>query len=329
MPMVLTADIYDVLRGTPNSNNLSYKDVQNANAAASTVFTPQQMQQLQAESNAQSQGQAMASNTASGQPTYKPTTLREEAFQELLNKTFPLLPSQIEELHKHYDQTQIAINTPPGTPPQPVSSTLNVDLSPGATPPIVRLATGFVTSIVFIDSTGAPWPVSDFSLGNPQGFNIKWDNKTNTLFVQSVKDHLSGNVGIRLADLDTPVMISLVTGQKEVDYRVDVQVPGVGPNGDEPVMNSLGNNGTNPALLAALDGVPPTGSIELNVAKEYGRAWLYNGKLLFRTRLTLLSPAWSSTVTGPDGTHVYELMQTPLMLASLNGKTIKIELSGL
>lgn len=304
MATPLHADIYDVLRGTQNTNNLTYNDLQGTQIA-----------------------QAMAQTQADVAPP--PTTLRDEAFKELVNKTFPLRPDQIGQLHKQYDQEQLAIHSSANAPPQPVSSTLRVDLSPGATPPIIRLATGFVTSIVFVDATGQAWPVSDYSLGNPSGFNIKWDNKTNTLFIQSIKTHISGNIAVRLADLDTPVMISLVTGQKEVDYRVDVQVPGTGPNAQAPVLEVNGSQSTAPALLGALDGVPPTGSIELSVAKEYGRAWLYNGKLLFRTKLTLLSPAWSASVSSPDGTKVYELVQTPLILASQNGKTIKIELTGL
>ncbi|HSX19577.1 MAG TPA: DotH/IcmK family type IV secretion protein [Gammaproteobacteria bacterium] len=310
-----SADIYDVLRGTQSSSNLTYNDVQKASPAATA---------------AQAQAQAQAQGSDSGaQPAFKPTTLRDEAFKELLNKTFPLLPKQIEDMHKHFDDEQLAIRTPAYAPPQPVSSTLTVDLSPGATPPVIRLATGFVTSIVFVDSTGKSWPVADYSLGNPSTFNIKWDNKTNTLFIQSLKDHASGNMAVRLGDLETPIMISIVTGQKEVDYRVDFQVPKTGPNAEAAVLDVSMPNSASATLMTALDGVPPSGSIELNVAKEYGRAWAYNGKLLFRTKLTILSPAWSAMISSPDGTRVYELVQTPLILASQNGKTIKIELSGL
>lgn len=297
------ADVYDILRGTKPSQSLAYSDVQQAGGAAPAAETPDPA-------------------------APKPTTLRDEAFKELLNKTFPLKPDQIVQLHQELDKSQMAVHTSPNAPPQPISSTVTVDLSPGANCPIIRLATGFVTSIVFIDTTGQPWPVADYSLGNPSGFNIKWDSKTNALFIQSTKDHISGNMAVRLAGLETPIMISIVTGQKEVDYRIDMQVPGNGPNAEAPVMGSL-PQGSSASLLSALDGVPPVGSVELNVANEYGRAWSYNGKLLFRTKLTLLSPAWSASVSSPDGTKVYELMQTPLLLASLNGKTIKIELTGL
>lgn len=255
-------------------------------------------------------------------------TIRDEAFKQLVNKTVPLKPEQIVELHKHIDKSQQAMQTAPTTPPQPISSTLTVDLSPGTTPPVIRLASGFVTSLVFVDSSGQPWPVEDYSLGNPSQFNIQWDKKTNTLFLQSMATYVSGNLAVRLGDLDTPIMLSLVTGQKEVDYRIDLQVRALGPNAIPPVVDSIGQYSAPPALLSVLDGVPPTGSEELTVSGNYGRAWRYNGSLLFRTKLTLLSPAWKHSVSSVDGTKVYELPETPLILASQQGKPVHIELSG-
>jgi intracellular multiplication protein IcmK len=257
------------------------------------------------------------------------TTVRDEAFQQFLNKTMPLRPDQIIKLHQELDKANQAKEAHPRTPPQPVSSTLTVDLSPGSESPVIRLANGFVTSVVFVDSTGQPWPIGDYSLGNPKNFNIQWDRKTNALFIQSTAPYVTANLAVRLSDLDTPVMISLVTGQKEVDYRVDLQIKAHGPNAQAPIVRDSLPNMTSPSLLSVLDGVPPVDSLELQVSEGLGRAWLYNGKLIFRTKLTLLSPAWSATVSSPDGTRVYELMQTPLILASKNGKPIKIELTGL
>ncbi len=264
-----------------------------------------------------------------GNEPNKQPTIRDEAFKQLLNKTLPLRPEQIIELHKELDKSQQAVQTPVNTPPQPVSSTLTVDLSPGTTPPLVRLATGFVTSIVFVDATGQPWPVVDYSLGNPKNFNIQWDKKRNTLFIQNTAAYVTANLAVRLENLDTPIMISLVTGQREVDYRIDLQIRAHGPNAQAPIVTDNLPNSTSPFLLSVLDGVPPNDSIELKVSGEYGRAWLYNNKLIFRTKLTLLSPGWTSLVSSQDGTKVYELMKTPLILASQNGKPIKIELTGL
>ncbi len=263
-------------------------------------------------------------------PLQKAPTLRDRAFTQLMDRIEPLTPEQILKIREQEDKTQQAIATTPHTPPVPVSSTLTVDLSPGMTPPVVRLAAGFVSSLVFVDGSGQAWPIADYSLGNPGAFNIQWDKKTHALFIQSTTTYSSANLAVRLAQLDTPVMISLVSGQKYVDYRVDLQIQGRGPNALAPIVgNELPH--TNPLLLNALDGIPPPGSQELEVSGDLGRAWLLSGgdTLIFRTPLTVLSPAWRSTAASADGTHVYEMAQTPLILAVYEGKPIEIRLKGL
>ncbi len=262
-------------------------------------------------------------------PPPRPPTLRDQAFQELLNKISPLTPEQIIEMRRAQDRTQRAVATAPDVPPRPVSSTLVIDLSPGMTPPIVRLGSGYVSSLVFLDSTGQPWPIADYSLGDPKNFNLQWDRKTNTIFMQSNTTYASGNLAVRLANLDTPVMLSLVSGQKEMDYRVDLQVRGRGPNAKAAVVGDALPAGPDPLLLSVLDGVPPAGSIELQVTCGCGLAWLYKDKMIFRTHLTILSPAWVSTVSSADGTRVYEMAPTPLVIATQNGKMVKIAIRGL
>jgi intracellular multiplication protein IcmK len=305
--------------------------------AASATYEKlnQMVQQAQAERANPEGGGAILSDIATNAdssddeaPRKRPATLRDEAFKQLLDKISPLTPDQIIEMRKHEDKAQQAVATTPNAPPRPVSSTLTIDLSPGVTPPVIRLSAGFVTSLVFVDSTGQPWPIADYSLGNPKNFNIQWDKKTNTMFIQSVTAYSTANLAVRLATLDTPVMLSLVSGQREVDYRADLQVQGRGPNALAPVAGDNLPTG-NPLLLSVLDGVPPPGSIELEVSGGLGRAWISKGRLIFRTQLTVLSPAWSSTVSSPDGTRVYEMCQTPLILVSKNGRPIKIELRGL
>lgn len=310
-------DLYKVL-SSGHENNSAFSEVDPATPATANVTSP--------DSDSENTDEQDTSDDTEQQKT---STIRDEAFKQLLNKTIPLKPEQIIELHKHLDKSQKAVHTPPTAPPQPISSTITIDLSPGATPPVIRLATGFVTSLVFVDSTGQPWPVVDYSLGNPSKFNIQWDRKTNALFIQSMETYVTANLAVRLGDLDTPIMLSLVSGQKEVDYRIDLQIRAPGPNALPPVVDSISSYSAPPSLLSVLDGVPPTGSTELKVSGNYGRAWLHNGSLIFRTKLTILSPAWKNSVTSLDGTKVYELMETPLILASQQGKPVHIELSGM
>ncbi len=255
----------------------------------------------------------------------------EMAFNTVVEDVLPMSPEQIMKLHKFYDLTLQAKATSPTAPPDPHFTSTVVSLEPGSTPPIVRLSAGFVTSVVFVDSTGSAWPISAYSIGDPQSFNVQWDQKGNTLFIQSMKQYSHGNLAIRLYNLNTPVMITLVSGQKNVDFRVDMQVAGRGPNAVVPVIETPYEvtANVNPLLINILDGIPPKGSIKLGIAGGTGDAWFYDHKIYFRSKLTVLSPAWTATTSSPDGTHVYELMQTPRILASQNGKTVDIKLSGL
>ena len=251
------------------------------------------------------------------------------AFDQLVQDVLPLSPDQIKRLHKYYDMTLEAKATTPNAPPTPQFSSIHVNLDPGSSPPVIRLSAGFVTSLLFVDSSGEPWNIAAYSIGDPQSFNIQWDQKSNAMFVQSMKQYSHGNLAVRLNNLDTPVMITLVSGQRQVDFRVDLQVPGRGPNAKAPVVETTITANVNPILLNILDGVPPLDSIKLGISGGPGEAWLNDNKIYFRTRLTVLSPAWLATVSSADGTHVYELMVTPYIMGSENGKTVNIKVSGL
>lgn len=255
---------------------------------------------------------------------------RDAAFEVLLNQALPMSPDQIKEMRRLYDIVEEAKFTTPKAPPTPISSSTRVNLDPGSIPPLIRLSAGFVTSLNFIDTTGAPWPIASYGIGDPQAFNIQWDQYSNTLFIQSLRLYSHGNMAIKLKDLDTPIMISMVSGQKEVDFRVDLQIAGRGPQATAPILPQSVNTPAqvNPMLINFLDGIPPVGSTKLD-AGRYGEAWVYQSKMYFRSKLKLLSPAWTATVSSPDGTHVYEMMKTPLILATENGITVNIVLKGL
>lgn len=145
--------------------------------------------------------------------------------------------------------------------------------------------------------------------------------------VQAVDTYQAGNLAVVLKDQNTPVMITLMPGQQEVDYRVDLRMPGLGPNA-APSVSGLPETG-NSQLLNFLDGVPPASSQELTVTGGPCQAWILGDRLFLRTRLTVLSPSWLSTMRSPDGTNVYELTKAPIILASMRGKVIQLNIKGL
>lgn len=291
-------------------------------AVSSTPFPPDVIRSSGAQPGASS-ATAEASPADRGLPE---NDLRTQAFGKVLNTALPLSPSQIRLLRTMYDATQQAAVAYPGVPPRPTASSIQVSLSPGATPPVVRLGAGFVTSLVFVDSTGAPWPIDSYSLGNPTAFNIQWDKKSNILLVQAITAHRIGNLAVLLKGLNTPVMVDMNPGQAAMDVRVDLRIPGLGPQA-KPIFDTLPGT-ESPALLALLDGIPPPGAKSLKSSACENCAWLVDKKLYLRTQFTVLSPAWISTMSSADGTHVYEMQPTPLVLVSYNGKTIKMSIEG-
>lgn len=273
----------------------------------------------------QSQQVMMETLPASTTPPSQESSI---AFNTLLQQNMPLSPQQVLQLRQQIDRAQRAAATQPVIPPKPVSTTIMVNLAPGTTPPAVRLAQGYVSSLVFVDSTGTPWPIAGFDIGTPKALNIQWDGKSNILLLQAVSPYSDGNMVVRLVGLPTPITLELVAGQRVVDYRVDIHVSGIGPNTKDVPMGTALPNSASQLLLGVLDGVAPAGAKLLNVHGADAQAWQLGDKMYLRTRLTLLSPGWMSTMTSPDGMHAYELPKTSTVLVSRYGEPAELKIEG-
>lgn len=255
--------------------------------------------------------------------------LYDDAFSGVVSQMLPMTPEQIGRLKQLFNETQAAAVAPAGVPPRPATTSVLVNLSPQATPPVIRLGAGYITSMVFMDSTGQAWPIDAYSIGDPMAFNIQWDKKGNTLLVQAMSFYKRSNLAVILKGLNTPVMLTLISGQEAIDYRVDLRVPGMGPNAVY-IQNGM-PDAANPMLLDVLNGIPPNGSKTLKVSGGDCQAWLLNEKLFLRTSLDVISPAWKAVMNSMDGTHAYELQPSPVILALQHGKdkTITLTLEGL
>ncbi|KTD05938.1 IcmK protein [Legionella gratiana] len=255
--------------------------------------------------------------------------INNKAFRDMTKNLYPLNTEQVVQLKQMNDTMEYAKSSPVGTPPKPTATSQFVNLSPGSTPPVIRLAQGFVTSLVFLDSSGAPWPIGAYDLGDPNAFNIVWDKTSNTLMIQAMKAYNYGNLAVRLRGLNTPVMLTLIPGQKAVDYRVDLRVQGYGPNAKTMPLETGIPPSASELLLHVLDGVPPPASKRLVITGGDARAWLANDRMYVRTNLTILSPGWLASMTSADGTHAYEMQKSPVLLVSWHGKVMQLKVEGL
>jgi intracellular multiplication protein IcmK len=254
------------------------------------------------------------------------SSLHDQIFAKMTNTLMPMSPEQISTLRELYNRSKKASAQVGLVPPRPTASSKIVDLSPGATPPVIRLASGYITSLVFLDASGAPWPIKAFDIGDPSSYNVQWDKTSSTMMVQAITEYKAGNLAVILEGLETPVMLTLMPGQRAVDYRVDVQIPFFGPRAR--ATRSAVNLSDNGSLLSVLDGLPPKGGHEVTIKGGQAQAWLAGKTLYLRSRLTVLSPGWIAKMASADGTYAYEMPVTPVVLASQDGETVKLTLEG-
>lgn len=255
--------------------------------------------------------------------------IRRDAFDAAITGMFPLSPDQIKSLIGKYDETQRAVDAPPYAAPRPEINVTNVSLDPGVMPPTIKTAVGNVTTLNILDATGAPWPVQDvtwagdFEIVEPeQGGHI--------IRITPMEQFARGNIVIRLLTLKTPLTMTLETSREIVQYRVDARVPEYGPFASAPLMQGgksmVAGDST---LTSLLDGVPPAGTVKLRVEGVDGRTTAFSsgGQTYVRTPLTLLSPAWKSSVSSADGMNVYVLSSAPVLLLSDEGEFMRATLS--
>ncbi|MCP3680700.1 MAG: type IV secretion protein IcmK [Gammaproteobacteria bacterium] len=274
---------------------------------------------------------SLQDNAAAATLFPEPKEQQKQAFKALTQATMPMSPGQVIRLHRMLNLMQKAVAASPLTPPVPVVTTRVVSLAPGVTPPVIRLGQGFVTSVLFVDSTGQPWPISAYDIGDSKSFNIQPPKQDgNMMMIQAMKPYTYGNMAVTLKGMRTPVMITLVPGQKMVDYRVDLHISRMGPKAAKVAGGDNLPAPANSVLLEVLNGVSPKGAKVLKVSGGKNvLAWRVGSRLYLRTRMTIISPAWISMMRSSDGTKAYELQQTPSILISRAGRLINLEIEGL
>lgn len=264
-------------------------------------------------------------------------TNEEKAFAKTKEDSFPLSGKQILEMRRIHNVVERAKSVETDVPPKPTSSALVVNLEPGATPPVIRLSSGFISSLVFLDVTGAPWPIKAYDIGDPQSFSVQWNPQKdvndksglgNTLLIQSNVMYKQGNLAVMLKGLNTPIMLTLIPGQNAVDYRVDVQVPKHGPYAT--YTNSKLPTAASSDLVSVLNHIAPPGSKSLDVKGGRAEAWLKGDKLYIRTSYHIISPSWYSTMSSSDGAvRAYSLQPASIVLALDHGQTITLNIGGI
>lgn len=260
--------------------------------------------------------------------------LPHDVFVGAVNANRPISADQVGEIIDLRKQLNDALSRRVGSTAKPVSQSVQISLSAGSTPHPVRTSLQTLTSLVFLDSTGAPWPIVDFAAGNGDALSLPAPadivgKKLHVITLAPKQEFVSTNLTVMLEGAAAPVTLSIVSSKKVVDYRLDLRVQGRGPNATSLASSSTFSEYLPPELINVLDGKPGDGAVELEVSGDNTtRVWKSGTKFYVRTRLQLIAPAAPNLGRGADGTNVYEVPPTPRVIALRNGEQVSLSITG-
>lgn len=259
--------------------------------------------------------------------------VKEKAFDNMTESVIPMSPEQIKEGRRLLDDMERAASELPRFVPVQQTRMQVVDLRPGSAGPIVRLWPGYVTALAFVDETGSPVNVMDFSqskIGGRDMFSVvgataKEEAKTHILRLSPNTTYARGNLSVILDGLPTPLSITCVSGQRYVDDRVDLRVRGLNVPMTAVVLPSDADND----LIPVLSGVAPDGAEVLQTTSDFVAAWKKGGYLYLRIEGLLMTPAPLSTRLSADGTQAAKIPLTSKAIVSISGVRTMIGIKGL
>lgn len=255
-------------------------------------------------------------------------------------------PEEILAIKKIWANINAAKSRPVGDQPRPVISTMNVDLSPGSTPPIVRVSDQTGTILSFLDANGNEWKIThviNLSSGVIEAQDKPLSqNYGNTMYVKVKVSGTSGNIAIFLEDYSTPIIVTVLSAQKDVDYRVDFRIPALinvgGSKGGGLTTNGSYSQDTQGSgrtewddkMVTASMGIKPDGCDPKKTSNKDVMVWSCDKEqFIIRSHGVLLSPAPlnGKKIIASDMTKVYVIPASPILSMLINKSVASVVIS--
>jgi len=288
---------------------------------------------------------AIALPSKAGEP--ETAQKRSAPMTEALQQALPLSHDDIIEYRQRKDMTQRAMRERPV--PTVQSRTFIISADPSAPAPIIEMMIGYEVALVFVDATGAPWPIISPSIGASNWFSVEPIEHAddNVLIVSSRVEYANSNLTVVLKGYPIPVTLQLrsygASPDKTAVLKTTIspavlQIPARGPRAAQPMIGELGLTATgstgapvesaiSKTLISFLDNVPPEGAqtMALQPSPPETKVWSYDNKLYLRTNRAAVWPAWTAVVRGAANLVVYEMPLVPsVMIAGPDGSTAKL-----
>ena len=252
------------------------------------------------------------------------------AYGVAIQSQMPMTPDLIRDYRRRVNESQKAAALPPsGHRPRSISDQIRVSLNARGKTPNVATSPGTVSVLAFYDRTGEAWPIASYVVGRPDAFQVyALQEGSNQIAITPLINHGYSNLVISLVGEDRPLVIDMETNENFTHFKRYVLVNGLGPNAVVPTSAAKQSlQASDSLMMAFVQGTGlPRNAIKLTTDHSAVSAWLYDGNLYIRTQNTLMSPSWTSSLTGAGHIHAYKLKPTPVALISRNGvvETVRI-----
>lgn len=302
-----------------------------ARLSVAPEVTPQEMADLAAGRAPSGKGSAPSAPAPERMPSPR---LKNSLVEEALDRAAPLTREEMMEFRRELLSRQAgAWENASGKPPaKAVTSVHTLDLSPGSTPPVVRVEHGQGAVVSFLDSAGNPWPIEVAD-------NFNKGLLRTTLFgghQLSISANTPGavfNVGVSvlLQGLPTAISFNVVSGQGMVDAQAHMVVPRYLPGQEPPAVAVRGEPSLAAGdLMAFLLRTPPKVARSLQVEGLSGAlAWQMADQQRMVLRTTaLVTTGWFRRQGLGDGTMVYEMPLSPVIRVVDGGQFRTVRIAG-
>lgn len=269
---------------------------------------------------------------AAPMPTPMPQAL--DKVGTAIDQSLPMNPAEITRLLREIYERQTAgqQNVTGHAPAKPVTSVETLDLSPGSTPPIIRVAIGQGAVVSFSDAAGRPWPIMDNLNFNERAYTAKLIGPH--LYSITLKTREPANLTVVLKDLARPIVITALPATDETDYLKEFTVPRFLAGEPPPTVAASSRDGglsfNSPELINYLYRTPPRGAKQLTVAGLPGvMVWQTPGnKMVVRTAGQVVIPAFTRRHASTEGVAVFEVPLSPVVSITEGGILHRVSISG-
>jgi intracellular multiplication protein IcmK len=251
---------------------------------------------------------------------------------EAIDKVAPLSPPEILEFRRTLEQRKEAFsqNATGRAPARQTTSIYNLDISPGAIPPVVRIESGQGGIVSFVDAAGRPWPIKLHDNFNKAALAVSFFADHQLSVSTTSQMPIAVGVAVSLEGLPSAVTLTVLSGQAAVDYQVHMVVPQYrgGPPG--PVAYRGEPSLTAGDLMSYLLLTPPASARKLIVEGLPGAyCWqVSKDRMVFRTNALVTTGAFRTQGIG-DGTAVYELPLSPVVRVVSGERYLSARITGI